>query len=376
MSKHGPRSVLARGLVMVLLAGVPGLIISLAIPASAATNLAVTVIRPAATPGPFQTFSEVTGVAHCPVSGGVQQLVAGGGVSLTFGADMAGNGNHVNGTEPNADAINDLTGTATGVIATNPAYWMAVGGSGGATETSFSDTPFAMCFTPNASNGPIKSTDIVMNRVTGPLTASGVSLTVATCPSGNRLLSGGARATPASRGSLKPVASYPTVSNSAHDFGAKASADGEINPDSWAAWGLGGGPTQTMGQPDPITYAYAVCAKPKTTTSVTTTVRFTEVSGPTVATTGQFATATCKSTDGGLAGGGAAISNGNVTTTDFNVTGSVGDHQTGSFPSDASGHPVVSGTASPTTWTAATHTGGVNSPNTFTDVWAMCAVTP
>jgi hypothetical protein len=42
-----------------------------------------------------------------------------------------------------------------------------------------------------------------------------VGLTVATCPANTVRLGGGARTTPASVG--KPIASYPTFSNSAHD---------------------------------------------------------------------------------------------------------------------------------------------------------------
>jgi hypothetical protein len=97
------------------------------------------------------------------------------------------------------------------------------------------------------------------------------------------------------------------------------------------------------------------------------------VSGPTAATTGQTATVGCGAGDGKLVSGGAAVSGGNVTTTDFTAPGSGGDHLNGSFPSDASGNPVGNGTTTAANWTAFTHTGGASSPNTFTDVWALCA---
>jgi hypothetical protein len=69
------------------------------------------------------------------------------------------------------------------------------------------------------------------------------------------LLGGGARTTPASAGSTKPIASYPTFYNAAHDYGQKAAADGDTNPDSWAAvgWAAGGSGNTT--------YAYAICLR-------------------------------------------------------------------------------------------------------------------
>jgi hypothetical protein len=65
-----------------------------------------------------------------------------------------------------------------------------------------------------------------------------------------------------------------------------------------------------------------------------------------------------------LVGGGAFISNG------FGKPASQGDHLTGDFPSDSSGHPVTSGSAG--SWTAESHTGGMSSSGTTTDVWALC----
>jgi Bacterial regulatory proteins, tetR family len=72
--------------------------------------------------------------------------------------------------------------------------------------------------------------------------------------------------------------------------------------------------------------------------------------------------------------GALPMSSGNVTTTDFdqNGPGSGGDHLNGSFPSDSDGNPVSDGTTTAASWTAATHTGGVDSPNTYSDVWALC----
>ncbi|MFF4369245.1 hypothetical protein [Streptomyces sp. NPDC001594] len=72
-----------------------------------------------------------------------------------------------------------------------------------------------MCFTSNLVN----HIQVVMNKVAGPVTSSTVGLVTATCPSGTRLLGGGARITPAVVGSLKPIASFPTFNDSAHAYG-------------------------------------------------------------------------------------------------------------------------------------------------------------
>jgi hypothetical protein len=276
---------------------------------------------------------------------------------------MNSNGNHVMGTEPSSDGNTEFT-SSTGVVATDVAHWLAFGGTGGGINQSFSTTPYAVCFTSNLIN----HTQVVMNKVISP-TSSPV-LTMATCPANTVLLGGGARSTPASVGSLKPIASYPTFNNATHDFGQKAAADGETNPDSWAAVGSNGG----GGAISNTTYAYAICSGNNININgVTVKVRHTDVGGPTSATTGQTATVSCAAQDGKLVSGGAAISGGDVTTADFARPGSQGDHLNGSYPSDAAGSPVGNGSTTAASWTAATHTGGGDSPNTSSDVWALCA---
>lgn len=133
----------------------------------------------------------------------------------------------MNRTEPSADGTTELTGTP-GVVATDVTHWLAIGGSGGAVNNSFSTTPYALCFNSNLIN----YTQVVMNKVAGATTAGTVALTVATCPANTVLLGGGARTVPASVGSPRPIASFLTFNNSAHDFGKKAAADGETNPNS------------------------------------------------------------------------------------------------------------------------------------------------
>ncbi|MFJ5550863.1 hypothetical protein [Streptomyces sp. NPDC093225] len=335
--------------------------LALATPGTAyANSVGVTVKTPGATSGPGSTFSEISTNAHC-ASG----LVSGGGVNQAIGTGTSSNGNKINGTSPSPDGSTEYTGS-TGVVGTDVAYWLGIGGSGGAVNGDFSSTPYAMCFTSSLIN----HTQVVMNKLAGPTSSGTVGLVTATCPANTRLLGGGARITPASVGSLKPIASFPTFNNSAHDYGQKAAADGETNPDSWTAVGWNGG----GGNSGNTTYAYAICSGNNIDISGSTVkVRFTEVSGPTSATSGSTVTVGCGQNDGKLVSGGAAISGGSVTTTDFTGPGSVGDHLNGSYPSDSGGTPVSDGTTTAAYWSSFTHTGGGSSPSTYSDVWALCA---
>ncbi|MEU9255009.1 hypothetical protein AB0D66_24545 [Streptomyces sp. NPDC048270] len=338
-----------------------GALLILALPGSAYANtVAVTVKTPGATTGPGSPFSEISTSAACG-SG----LISGGGINQAIGTGTSSNGNKVNGSSPSPDGSTEYTGS-TGVVGTDVTYWLGIGGSGGAVNASFASTPYAMCFTSSLIN----HTQVVMNKVAGPTSSGTVGLVTATCPADTRLLGGGARITPASVGSLKPIASFPTFDDSAHGFGRKAAADGETNPDSWTAVGWNGG----GGNSNNTTYAYAICSGSTIDVSgATVKVRFGEVSGPTLATSGQTATVGCGGEDGRLVSGGAAISGGSVTTADFTGPGSVGDHLNGSYPSNSGGTPVGDGTTTASYWTAFTHTGAGSSPDTYTDVWALCA---
>jgi hypothetical protein len=289
---------------------------------------------PGATSGPTGTFSEISTDAHC--SSG---LISGGGISQGIGTGMASNGNHVNGTEPSSDGSSEYQGTA-GVVGTDATYWLGIGGSGGMTGAAFSSTPYAMCF----SSSLINHTQVVMNKAAS-----------------TRLLGGGARTTPASDGSMKPIAGYPTKSTYTSQL--IAAGDGATDPDSWAAYGYFGD--------SPETYAYAICSGSGINVSgAHVTVHFKEDSGPTAATSGQTETIGCGS-DGNLLSGGAAISAGAVDSTGFALPGSQGDHLNGSYPSNSSGTAAGDGTTA-AYWSAATHTGGMSSSNTYSDVWALC----
>ncbi|SNQ47896.1 conserved exported hypothetical protein [Frankia canadensis] len=335
--------------------------LTVAVPGTAhANSVGLTVRTPGATSGPSTTFAEISTHADC-ASG----LVAGGGINQAIGTGAVSNGNHVMGTGPSSDGSSEYTGT-TGVVGTDVTHWLGIGGTGGATDAAFSTTPYATCLTSTLIN----HTQVVMNKVAGPASASTVGLVTAVCPANTVLLGGGARSTPASIGSLKPIASFPTFNDAAHDYGLKAAADGATNPNAWSAVGWNGG----GGNSGNTTYAYAICSASGINVSgVTVKVRFTEVSGPTSATTGQTATVGCGGSDGKLISGGAAVSGGGVTTTDFTGPGSGGTHLNGSFPSGSTGTPVSDGTTSAAYWTAFSHSGGASSPSTYTDAWALCA---
>ncbi|RAG82593.1 hypothetical protein DN069_26880 [Streptacidiphilus pinicola] len=339
---------------------VPGAVLVLVLAGVADAHTAsVTVASPGPAIGPGTPFTGVSSHADC-----AQGLVTGGGADQATGDNRAGNGNHVMGLSPSADGATEYLGTP-GVVGADATHWLAFGGSGSNSSPAFSTTPYAMCLT---SNG-IRHTLVVMDKAAGPSIGQTSKLVVATCPAGTRLLGGGARATPASVGSLKPIASYPTFADAAHDFGQKAAADGETNPDSWAAvGGIGGGRDD-----DNTTYAYAICTGFGVDVKHdSTTVHFRETAGPTVASTSQAVTAGCTADDGVLVSGGAAASGGSVTTTDFSKAGSGGTHLIGSFPSDADGTPAAGGSGTAASWTADIHAGGSPSPNTFSDVWALC----
>ncbi|MER5486669.1 hypothetical protein ABT024_26165 [Streptomyces sp. NPDC002812] len=364
------RSLLARALV-------PGALIALAVPEIAYADVAgVTVTVPEATMGPATTFTGVSSRADC-----AEGLVSGGGVNQTIGTESTRNGNHVLGMAPSPDGLTEYT-ESPGVVGTDVRHWLAFGGSGGNASPAFSTTAYALCLaTPR-----IRHTQVVMNRKAGPTAPQSSEVVVATCPAGTMLLGGGVRNTPASVGSLKPIGSFPTFNDAAHDFGRKPAAEGEVNPDSWTAvGGIGGG----HGNNDNTTFAYAICTGDRVNVSgMTTEVHFREVTGPTGPGTGQTATVGCADDDGQdrrgqgrhgeqgdkslLISGGAAASGGAVTTKGFTKAGSGGTHFNGTFPSDSAGNPVGDGSTAAASWTANVHAGGSPSPDTYTDVWALC----
>ncbi|WP_042418049.1 hypothetical protein [Streptacidiphilus anmyonensis] len=339
---------------------VVGALLALTVPGVAyANSVSATVRTPGATAGPTSTFSEISTHADCG-SG----LVSGGGLDQAIGSGTSSNGNHVMGTEPSADGSTEYTGS-TGVVGTDNTHWLGIGGSGGAVNSSFATTPYAVCFTSSL----IDHTQTVMDKAAGPTSAATPVAVTATCPAGTVLLGGGARTTPASVGSLKPISSFPTFDDSAHDYGLKAAADGETDPNAWTAVGWNGGGGGATNE----TYAYAICSGSGIDVSgVKVTVHYSEVNTSSSAGANTVVTVGCGS-DGNLVSGGAGASGGNVTTTDYTGPGSGGDHLNGSFPSDSGGNPVGDGTTNASYWTADAHAGGAGSSGTYADVWALCA---
>ena len=322
--------------------------------AYASTMTSVTVQTPGASSGPSGADTELLTDADC-ASGA---LVSGGGVKLTIGTGMASHGVHVMGTEPSTSASSESTGN-------DMTHWLGIAGTGAGGSGSYTTQPFAVCFTSNT----ITHTQAVTSTVNGPSGTDGTKFTLATCPSGTRLLGGGVRSKLTSNGSVKAIASYPTFNNPTYDNGLIAATAGDSNPDSWAVVALNGGGTGT----GDTTTAYAVCSGANIDVSgVTVTVQHSSAAGPTSGSQTTPTVNTC-GTGQNMISGGASISGGDPTSSDFTAPGSQGDHLIGSYPSDSSGNTVSDGTTNAGYWSAGTDTGGAGSPTgTQTDVWALC----
>ncbi|MCK9920953.1 hypothetical protein MXD61_03365 [Frankia sp. AgPm24] len=357
----------------VLTVAILGAALAVALPGTAYASTTLTVRSPGATSGPSTANSESASNANCRTGGDTNDVVSGVGILQTVGTGSAQSNLHVKGIVPFDGTAEYVAANSysPGVVATNTTQARgigATGGSGGGFDAAFGSTPYAMCLDPG---GTITGTQIVMNSVAAPTSMNGTALALATCPEGTRLLGGGARTTPGNAGSLKPIASYPTYADGTgagtHDNGLIAADDGDTNPDSWAAGALNGGMTGASN----TTYAYAICSGSGINVSgVTVTVRYGESSGPTTVSAPQKTTTGCGEGDGTLISGGAAITGGDITTSDFNAPGSPGDHLNGSYPSDGSGSAL---TTSPANWTSTTHTGGMGSTSdTRSHVWALC----
>jgi hypothetical protein len=320
--------------------GAVGLALSVAavaLPASAAA-LSTSVVSASAT-GPYAAMTEGDASAAC--SG---RLVSGGGARVD--QSILSNGTHLAGSFPTPDAIGQSADADV-----SPTAWIGAGAIGGQATTGVTTWAYAICL--DAGPG---STRVSVASTPGPSATFTGALAVATCPAGTRLLSGGARTTPGTVGSLKPNGSFPS------DASGNPVVAG-ANPQSWTAAGLNGGQPPNAN----TTHGFAICATAGAANPAVT-VQNARIDGPGDASTGGEATTTCPAGTV-LLGGGGYISD------HFALPGSQGDHLTGSFPSDANGTPITSGAAS--SWTASSHIGGtVSGPLTDTNVWAMCAGTP
>jgi hypothetical protein len=316
---------------------------ALAVPARATTTLSTTIVSTSAS-GPTTHETEQFAIPHC-TSGGSNEDLAGGGARATSSTTTNFNSLKLNGTAPSTDGS-----TVSSNGSTNPSYWAGIAGLADKDLANTTTWGYGVCIT----SGPSHTT-VVVNSTNGPIGTDTFATVTASCPTGDRLLGGGARTTPASVGSLKIEGSFPS------DSSGNPSADGATNPTSWTAAGENGGD----GNSNNTTYAFALCSTEATNPTVT--VMKTEATGPTAASTTQAATTLGCSTLSGspvLLSGGAFINN------NGGEPASQGDHLLGDFPSDTSGNPVTSGSAD--AWTAQGRTGGQASSGTVTDVWALC----
>lgn len=270
---------------------------ALVLPTSASAALSTSVVAATAA-GPNAAMTEGDVGAACP-----GRFVFGGGARMD--QSVLSNGVHLVGSFPTTDAVGQ---SANGDL--SPTAWLAAGGIGGQAASAVSTWSYAICV-----DAAPAFTQVVVASTAGPSgTFTGV-LATATCPPGLRLLSGGARTTPGTVGSLKPSGSFPSDASGAPILSG-------ANPTSWTAVGLNGG----AGDASNTTYAFAICATAGDA-NPTITVQNARVAGPTAASSGAVATTTCPAGTA-LVGGGAYISD------RFALAGSQGDHLTGSFPSD------------------------------------------
>jgi hypothetical protein len=309
------------------------------LPTAAAAQAAApaTSVVTASVIGPSTTFSEVSTSTDCGT-----RLVSGGGTRLAQSTPtVEHNGIRLYASVPSRDGA---AVSESGDV--SPTRWLSSGGSGGGVPNDAQTIGYGLCL----DAGPA-ATQVVVTSAVGPGGTYATAQTTATCPAGSRLLSGGARTTPGTVGSLKPSGSFPS------DAAGHPLLSGE-DPQSWTVVGLNGG----GGDQGNATHAFAVCATGADLPAIS--IAHAVVPGPAPASTAAQVSVACPAGTA-LLGGGGFISDA------FGLPGSQGDHITGSYPSDTRGTPVGSGGAS--AWTTASHTGGVESGSlTQTDVWALC----
>jgi protocatechuate 3,4-dioxygenase beta subunit len=261
---------------------------------------------------------------------------------------------------------------------TDPSHWFTDSNFTGVAEAGDQFATFGMCAT---SGGPahtiVKTASTVganATQVTSP-----PNLTVATCPSGDTLIGGGAitttpdqfndGVTTGNNGNLKPMASYPSNSSGV------AAANGSTTANSWSAYGLAGIASST----DTVE-AYALCSTDSTTPPVQVARTDVQAVGPQAGGLVDFAAATCPSGTQ-MIGGGYDVDEQTASGSGFEPQ--QGWHMIGSFPStDPTGlTEVANGATNPETWSTELNSGGVgisSGQDMNQHAFAMCAtvVTP
>lgn len=169
-------------------------------PATASAGLPDVAIHAATAPMTNAANSAIKVTATCPAG---STLVGGGAFLRKIPPDTTAPGN---GLKLNGSISADASGNPLTDNASTPSSWTAVAGFGGQSDTNDQATAFANC----ATGGPT-TTVVKVSAPVGPSTQGNPpKTTTATCPSGTRLISGGAVGVPPTEGSFKPIASYPS----------------------------------------------------------------------------------------------------------------------------------------------------------------------
>lgn len=327
--------------------------------APAAQALPAIAVHTVTGPVTAQQASETPVTASCP-SGSV---LTGGGIHAFYSGpppDPATNPYEpINGLIMRGTTPSDAAGQPSASGATDVAAWTAYAGFAGQFEINDSATAFALCST---ADGPAH-TVVVTSSINLPTIPSTTAAVTATCPSSTRLVGGGARMTPASSPSQKPVGSYPSD--------ASGSLGVTDDPDSWTAVGESGGQMNLAN----VTTAYALCSTdPALHTAVVRADVIDRPAGPGNANPGSdpvaTATATCPATTQLLSGGELAIGS---ATGDDRGNLQQGVHVRGSYPSTSAGAALGDGATAPASWTAIVQSGGTPTPGTDTFAFALCA---
>ena len=297
-------------------------------------------------PGPLAPVSFATATVSCPAG----SVLTGGGIR----AGVKGGGTpspslHFVGAFPGAPPGEAPPGGTSGVA------WTAIGATGAQPVPDATTAAFGICDREPAAPGSGRVPQVVIRSTAGPVAAASSARATAACPDGTVLLGGGANAG-LRKGWPPPPSLHVTASFPSDAGGNPATASG-ARPNAWTAVASTGGAALTGA----ATAAYALCG----TRPATGQMVVKSAIGPSGAATSFGVTARCP--DGRvLLFGGASTG-----LTQGGNKPPQGLHMTGTFPSDAAGHPVDGAAA--TAWTAVAEAGGLMTLGTRTTAFAVCS---
>ncbi|MBV9650085.1 MAG: hypothetical protein JO296_08100 [Pseudonocardiales bacterium] len=336
-----------------------------------ATNSALPDVTVHVTSTPMTNMTLHTGVtraASCPTG---TVMVGGGGYlrNATNPATPPTNGLVLGGTNPSTGASPVDQPVTDG--ATNPGNWMAIANFTGQSEAGDQATAFALC-TSSAMHTVVATTTTTGANATQQVDPP--TLTIATCPAGSTLISGGAftntpdqvndGTTAGNNGNLKPLGSYPS------DSSGVPVADGSTSATSWSAYGSAG----ITSAADTVT-SLALCTSDPIG-SVQVARQDASSTPSSMAGEALTATSVCPTGTRLLGGGFRADQTVNGTP---GLQPQQGYHMRGSYPSTGSGNPpteVTDGTTNPTAWTTLVQAGGVGGFSLQLHSFALCAQPP